>query len=91
MEIAVFIQNIQEERAEVQGLCYLTIRIGLFVCKFLSLYTEVRWCTVLTLVRMVSQLKQTTINYPKKPGFNLYQLRHCAYITYSVKKSLCIC
>ena len=26
-----------------------------------------------------------TVNYPKKPGFNLYQLRHCAYITYSVK------
>ena len=22
------------------------------------------------------------MNYPKKPGFNLYQLRHCAYITY---------
>ena len=22
---------------------------------------------------------------PKKTGFNLYQLRHCAYITYSVK------
>ena len=26
-----------------------------------------------------------TMNYPKKPGFNLYQLRHCACITYSVK------
>ena len=26
-----------------------------------------------------------TMNYPKKPGFNLHQLRHCAYITYSVK------
>ena len=25
------------------------------------------------------------MRYPKKPGFNLYQLRHCAYITYSVK------
>ena len=25
------------------------------------------------------------MNYPKKPGFNLYQSRHCAYITYSVK------
>ena len=34
------------------------------------------------------------LNYPKKPGFNLYQSWHCAYITYSVKtwflkKSLC--
>ena len=25
------------------------------------------------------------MNYPKKPGFSLYQSRHCAYITYSVK------
>ena len=25
------------------------------------------------------------MNYPKIPGFNLYQSRHCAYITYSVK------
>ena len=37
------------------------------------------------------------MNYPKKSGFNLYQSRHCAYITYSVKTwflktrfSLCI-
>ena len=28
---------------------------------------------------------RTTMNYPKKPSFNLYQSRHCAYITYSVK------
>ena len=26
-----------------------------------------------------------TMNYPKKPGFNLYESRYCAYITYSVK------
>ena len=26
-------------------------------------------------------------NYPKKTGFNLYQSRHCVYITYSVKPS----
>ena len=26
-----------------------------------------------------------TMNYSKKPGFNLYQSRHCAYIIYSVK------
>ena len=26
-----------------------------------------------------------TMNYPKKPGFNLYQSRHCAYKTYSLK------
>ena len=26
-----------------------------------------------------------TMNNPKKPGFNLYQSRHCAYITSSVK------
>ena len=25
------------------------------------------------------------MNYLKKTGFNLYQSRHCAYITYSVK------
>ena len=25
------------------------------------------------------------MNYPKKTRFNLYQSRHCAYITYSVK------
>ena len=25
------------------------------------------------------------MHYPKKTGFNLYQLRHCAYITYSFK------
>ena len=25
------------------------------------------------------------MNYPKKTGFNLYQSRHCTYITYSVK------
>ena len=25
------------------------------------------------------------MNHPKKPGFNLYQSRHCAYVTYSVK------
>ena len=25
------------------------------------------------------------MHYPKKPGFNLYQSRHCAYLTYSVK------
>ena len=25
------------------------------------------------------------MNYHKKPGFNLYQSRHCAYMTYSVK------
>ena len=25
------------------------------------------------------------MNYPKNPGFNMYELRHCAYITYSVK------
>ena len=25
------------------------------------------------------------MNYPKKPGFNLYESRHCAYITYGVK------
>ena len=35
------------------------------------------------------------MNYPKKPGFNLYRSRHCAYITYSVKtwclKNLSIC
>ena len=35
------------------------------------------------------------MNYPQKTGFNLYQSRHCAYITYSVKTwflkiSLCI-
>ena len=24
-----------------------------------------------------------TMNYPKKTGFNLYQMRHCAYITYN--------
>ena len=27
----------------------------------------------------------STTNYPKKIGFNLYQSRHCAYITYSLK------
>ena len=27
----------------------------------------------------------STMNYPKKPGFNLYKSRHCASITYSVK------
>ena len=36
-----------------------------------------------------------TMNYPKKPGFNLYQSTHCAYITYSVKtwslKILSVC
>ena len=36
-----------------------------------------------------------TMNYPKKPGFNLYQSRHCACITYSVKtwffKILSVC
>ena len=36
-----------------------------------------------------------TMNYPKKKGFNLYQSRHCAYITYSVKtwflKILSVC
>ena len=26
-----------------------------------------------------------TMDYPKKTGFNLYQSRHCAYITYSVE------
>ena len=26
-----------------------------------------------------------TMNYPKKTGLNLYQSRHCAYITYSMK------
>ena len=26
-----------------------------------------------------------TLNYTKKPCFNPYQLRHCAYIPYSVK------
>ena len=35
------------------------------------------------------------MNYPKKPGFNLYQLRHCACIKYSVKtwflKNLSVC
>ena len=36
-----------------------------------------------------------TMNYSQKPGFNLYQSRHCVYITYSVKnlflkKSLCM-
>ena len=25
------------------------------------------------------------MNYSKKTGFNLYQSRHCAYLTYSVK------
>ena len=25
------------------------------------------------------------MNYPKKTGFNLYESRNCAYITYSVK------
>ena len=25
------------------------------------------------------------MNYPKKPGLYLYESRHCAYITYSVK------
>ena len=25
------------------------------------------------------------MSYPKKPGFKLYQSRHYAYITYSVK------
>ena len=25
------------------------------------------------------------MNYPKKPGFDLYQSRYCAYITYSGK------
>ena len=33
----------------------------------------------------VSFQKLGTMNYPKKQVFNLYQLRHCAYITYSVK------
>ena len=28
---------------------------------------------------------RSTMNYPKKPGLNLYQSLHCAYITYSVK------
>jgi len=32
-----------------------------------------------------NDVKLDTMNYTKKPGFNLYQLRHCAYITYSVK------
>ena len=27
----------------------------------------------------------TTMNYPKKTSFNLYQSRHWAYLTYSVK------
>ena len=26
-----------------------------------------------------------TMHYPKKPGFNQYQSRHCAYIIFSVK------
>ena len=26
-----------------------------------------------------------TMNYPKKPGFNLHESRHCGYIKYSVK------
>ena len=37
---------------------------------------------------------ETTMNYLKKPSFNLYQFWHCAYKTYSVKtwflKNLCI-
>ena len=30
-----------------------------------------------------------TMNYLKKTGLNLYQSRHCSYITYCVKNSLC--
>ena len=30
-------------------------------------------------------LAKGTMNYPKKTGFNLYQSRYCAFITYSVK------
>ena len=33
---------------------------------------------------LVKYLFLNTKNYPKNPGFNLYQLRHCAYILYSV-------
>ena len=29
--------------------------------------------------------KSSTMNYPKKPGFNLHQSRYCAYTTYSLK------
>ena len=35
--------------------------------------------------QMRVQQGTTTMNYPKKTGFNLYESRHCAYITYSVK------
>ena len=35
--------------------------------------------------RLASIYNIHTMNYPQKTGFNLYQLRNCAYITYSVK------
>ena len=35
-------------------------------------------------VRTVEVKSISTMNYPKKTGFNLFQSRHCAYITYSV-------
>ena len=44
--------------------------------------------SLLTIVYIICTSKFTyihTMNYPKKPGFNLCQSRHCAYITYCVK------
>jgi len=45
------------------------------------------WWNLWTIVTLFCQFDfhLHTVNYPKKPGFNLYQSRHCAYITYSVK------
>ena len=47
------------------------------------------------MVRGWTVLQLDTMNYPKKPGFNLYQSRHSANITYSVKtwfsKILSVC
>ena len=34
---------------------------------------------------IVQNLLLNTMNYAKKTGFNIYESRHCAYITYSVK------
>ena len=69
----------------------ICITINILLLKIVSwnlLFYLVLFSSVVCRMRISSTHMLTlihTMNYPKKPGFNLYQSLHCAYITYSVK------
>ena len=71
------------------------ILLGTFLGSVLTIFISFSGSIIFFSGLVIDIPDSYTKNYPKKSGFNLYQSRHCACITYSVKtwflKNLYVC